>query len=291
MPELPEVESLRLSLVPLLLNQEIREVKVFKPKLVFGRGTKRLEDYNLATQFENELKGERILNIIRKAKKLYFILTNDKKIIVHLKMTGQLVYKYKDNITSGGHPINLLNQTLPNKHSHIIFTLEKGTLFYNDIRMFGYVILSKNHSSEEPEYKGIDPFDQEFTLEYFTSKLINQPGNIKKVFLEQKIVFGIGNIYSDEICFASKVIPTRLCKNITTKEAKIIYDKILMILNEAIDDGGSSIANYLLGDGTQGNYAKKHRVYGRSGKPCFVCQTKLEKIKISGRTTIYSYFI
>jgi formamidopyrimidine-DNA glycosylase len=293
MPELPEVESLRQSLIPFVRGQRIRSIQVTKPKLVSDKGTKRVEDIAKVQEFINSLTGEKIVGVDRKAKNLIFNFESSKVMMVHLKMTGQLVYQSHDkkNMALGGHPIQESEVKLPNKHSHVIFELEDGTLFYNDTRMFGYLLYYPNfeilETSNHFDELGLDPADPNFTAEYFIKNLAKTSSSIKRVFLSQKIVIGLGNIYADEACFQAKIRPTRSAKSLTKKEVEALWQAIVTIIPRAIQAGGSSVANYLLADGSRGNYARSHQVYGRGGLPCLICGRKLTKIEEAGRTTVY----
>ncbi|MBI3305702.1 hypothetical protein HYZ82_01040, partial [Candidatus Nomurabacteria bacterium] len=165
MPELPEVENLRRGLEKTITGQKIIEVKVNKPKLVSGKGTVRIASKKRQGEFILGLRGERFIKIERRAKNLIFRLSHNKTILAHLKMSGQFVYRpgqLRSRVFSsekavdtrverkktrpglqliiGGHPIELSERELPNKHTHVIFELERGTLFYNDTRMFGYLL-------------------------------------------------------------------------------------------------------------------------------------------------------
>jgi formamidopyrimidine-DNA glycosylase len=294
MPELPEVESLRRSLIPLIVGQKIVSVKVFKPKLVSNKGTVRTESAAKVKEFETELVGEHIKSLDRRAKNLILTTFSGKIVLIHLKMTGQLVYKSNNqdlDIVVGGHPIAISSVEVPNKHSHIIFELENGTLYFNDTRMFGYLLYFKSFEEVEAENHfenlGVEPFEESFTLKYFLEKMKGRKGNLKALFLSQEVVVGLGNIYCDEVCFDSKVLPTRNADSLSKKELETLYYSILKIIGLAVEAGGSSVANYLLGDGTKGNYAKQHKVYNRGGKECLVCGNILINQKLAGRTTVY----
>lgn len=291
MPELPEVENLRLGLNKFILNQKILEIKVNKPKIVSGKGTKRTASKKKQEEFIKNLSGEKIISIDRKAKNLIFKLSNNKIILAHLKMTGQFVYKDKKNAISGGHPIEISENTLPNKHSHIIFSLSSGTLYYNDIRMFGYVLYFENKEVLEKggHFKnlGKEPMNEDFTLSYFIEALKNKKKKIKSVLLDQDIVVGVGNIYADESLFESGINPERIANTLKKEEVEKLYKAIKRIIKKAILVGGSSVANYRLIDNTKGNYAREHKVYGKAGKECVKCKNKLKKILINTRTTIF----
>jgi formamidopyrimidine-DNA glycosylase len=110
---------------------------------------------------------------------------------------------------------------------------------------------------------------------------------LKKLFLDQRVVVGLGNIYADEVCFRAGVRPTRTVESLKLKDLKSLYTAITQILPEAVQDGGSSVANYLLADGQRGNFARKHFVYNRGGEDCKICASTLKKIKLAGRTTVY----
>lgn len=305
MPELPEVESLRIGLEKVIIGQKIVSIKINNTKIISKKSTsynvfewEKLQIENEKT-WQNNLLGQTFDKTTRRAKNLIITMKNGDLLLIHLKMTGQLVFvpslekldsnqkNQKSRIISGGHPIN--NLSLPNKHTHIVFELTNGTLFYNDIRKFGYVYYFKKGSFDQNHFKklGLEPFDPNFTLDYFSQKLKETKGIIKKVLLDQKIVVGLGNIYCDELCFASGILPQKSVQSLTEPEIKKLYNEIIRIIPLAILHGGSSISNYLLVDGKRGNYADFHLIYGKYGKHCSICNTILQKIKIGGRTTTF----
>ncbi len=308
MPELPEVEALRRGLVQRIIGSKILEIKVLNEKIISGKGTTRKADKNKTKEFTNNLIGKKIVEIKRRAKNLIFVLNSGEIILVHLKMTGQLVFVPKTKsppnplfterggIVHGGHPIQESENTLPHKHTYIIFNLDTGTLFYNDVRQFGYVLYYKNENILESQKHfdkiGVEPFDKEFTLKYFQNqieRLKNKKSqkSIKKILLDQEIVVGCGNIYCDEVLWASSVLPARLAKSLKEKEVEKIYKNILRILDKAINSGGSSVANYLLADGKRGNYADYHKVYQKQNTHCKFpkCTGIIKKENLFGRGT------
>lgn len=292
MPELPEVENLRIGLEKNILSQKVIKIEVRKPKLVSGNGTLRTASKKKVRDFEQGLKGEKFIAVERRAKNLIFKLTHGKIIIAHLKMTGQFVYKPKSGKQiTGGHPIKISEKTLPNKHTHIIFTLENGMLYYNDTRMFGYVLYypSTHAFEKENHFKayGKEPLDKTFTVKYFTEALKNKKGKIKTILLNQDIVTGVGNIYADESLFESGILPNRSASSLSKTEIEKLRNDIVRIMKRAIKVGGSSVATYRLVDNSQGNYAREHKVYGKAGKLCTKCKKPLEKIPIQTRTTIF----
>ncbi len=291
MPELPEVESLVRSLRKFIIGKKIIDVSVHKPKIISGSGTKRVESQDKLLEFIKSIKGQKIISIERRAKNIIIKLENDSLILVHLKMTGQLVYvENGKNKALGGHPIEISESTLPNKHSHIVFNLDKGTLFYNDIRMFGYVLyyekmsnlLENNHF----KYLGLEPWDTEFTLDFLYKSLNKSNSKLKTVLMNQKVVVGLGNIYVDEVCFRCKIRPDRISSSLTLSEVELLYENIIKVFDRAIELGGSSVANYIMADGSRGTFAREHKVYGRGGKECLVCGNILNKSTINNRTTV-----
>jgi formamidopyrimidine-DNA glycosylase len=298
MPELPEVESLKLGLIKYLIGQKIKKVEVQKPKLVSAKGTVRSESKAKVLEFIDGLEGETILNITRRAKNLIFELSSGKILLIHLKMTGQLVFKSSganfEPAVSGGHPIQESETKVPNKHTHITFELSQGFLFYNDVRMFGYLLYYPDIKSLESDKHfdklGLDPLSPDFTLKYFSSELKHSKSKLKSVFLAQKIVVGLGNIYADEVCFEAGVRPDRSCNSLTQSEVKKLFTATVRIISLAVELGGSSVSNYRLADGTRGNYAREHKVYGRAGKPCLKCGRILHNQTINSRTTVFCSF-
>lgn len=297
MPELPEVENLRQGLERAILGQKILQVEIKKPKLVSGKGTLRTASLTKKQEFIRGVVGEKFLNVKRRAKNLIFKLSNDKIILAHLKMSGQFVYQPSDKVSArqgkviGGHPIELSEKELPNKHTHIIFKLQKGTLYYNDTRMFGYLLYYRSGKTFEIENHfdayGVEPLSKEFGARYFFEALKNKKGKIKAVLMDQKIVTGLGNIYADESLFEAKIRPDRSASSVLQIEAVKLHKAIIRIMKRAIKLGGSSVATYRLLDETRGNYAREHKVYGKRGKMCVNCEQPLQKILIQTRTTIF----
>ncbi|MEK7505893.1 MAG: bifunctional DNA-formamidopyrimidine glycosylase/DNA-(apurinic or apyrimidinic site) lyase [Patescibacteria group bacterium] len=302
MPELPEVESLRRGLVKVLVGKTIKKVKVLAPKQVSGKGNKRFATSAKTRAFEKGLVGEKILGIDRRAKNLIFHFSHGKVMLVHLKMTGQLVYEdnrqqstdNKQKVTKkviGGHPMELSESVLPHKHTRVIFELSKGALYYNDTRMFGYLLYygSAEAFAEENHFEdiGLEPHDKNFTYDYFAENLKRQGGTLKKALMDQGVVTGLGNIYADEVVFEARVKPTRKPKSLKPQELKNLYKAINRIIPAAIKQGGSSVADYFLADGSRGNYARYHKVYGKSGEGCPNCRRLFTTIKLNGRTTVY----
>ena len=292
MPELPEVEALKIGLKKALVGSKILKASVKKSKIVSSSGTVRTENIDKVKEFETQIIGKTIVDIDRRAKNIIIKLSDKSIILVHLKMTGQMIFhptkstlQNQDNeIVVGGHPILESQNKLPNKHTQIIFDLNIGTLYYNDVRQFGYVLYYKNLYSLQKEKHfenlGTEPLSKDFNLPEFSVKLKQKNSPIKTVLLDQ-------SIYCDEVCFASGILPSKKCNSLSEIEISKLFFEIKRILHLAIKKGGSSVANYLLVDGTRGNYADFHLVYGKKNQKCSICGENLLDTKISGRTTIY----
>ncbi len=279
MPELPEVETVRRGLEKHLLQKKITQIKVLKKKLVKSD----------LKEFRGILIGNSFQSINRVGKLLIFALKNPAKfLLVHLKMTGQLIWQKGSEKIMGGHYEPHQKNEFPNKYSHLIFNFEDGgQLFYNDLRQFGYLkIVDKAELDKIYEKYGIEPGTENYTWENFRGNLVKHPKMILKSFLlNQQIIAGLGNIYVDEACFRSKVRPDRKVESLSDKESKLLFKKIREIIAEAIAMGGTTFRNYRDALGNKGNFTDKLQVYGREKQPCLICQTPIEKTKLAGRGT------
>jgi len=279
MPELPEVETIKNDLSKKILGKKITSIKISKPKIVKSS----------IVNFRKVLKNSYFEKIDRIGKLMIFILNkSDKFLLVHLKMTGQLIYVSKKNIIPGGHNYPKIDK-LPNKFSHIIFTFsDNSKLFYNDIRRFGYLKIANQKELEEVFSNfGLDPITNKFTKNDFLKILNSKKTNIKAFLLNQKYIAGIGNIYADEILFDSKIKPSRNIYSLSRIEKEMIYFAIKKILKKAIKMRGTTFSNYVDGKGNKGNFTKLLKVYQRENKKCFNCSRKIKKIRICGRGTHY----
>ena len=282
MPELPEVETVRSQLATELKNKKINGLEIRKPKLIKGS----------VLGFKKIVAGTKILGVTRRAKLIIINLENKYSILVHLKMTGQLVYRNKKILTVGGHPIKDGAKDLPNKYSHIIFSMtDGGELFFNDLRQFGYLKVVKTNKLEEIFIKsktGPEPLGNSFTLELFKSLLGKKSkSRIKSLLMDQSFVAGIGNIYAAEVCFSAKVDPRRLVRSLSTKEINDIYKHIIRILKLAIKKQGTSSKNFVDAYGNPGSYVPMLKVYGRQGLKCLKCKNEIQSLKLAGRGTNY----
>lgn len=278
MPELPEVDTIKTGLNKRILNKKIVQIEVSKPKLV----------RNSLAVFKKILKQNSIINIDRIGKLLIFDLEDQKNhLLVHLKMTGQLIYVVEDTMIAGGHETKDL-ETLPNKYSHIIFSFQDGSrLFFNDLRQFGYMhLVGKDHKEKVIKKYGLEPGAQNFTLKNFQAIFKNRKTILKALLLNQNIISGIGNIYADEICFRAGILPARRVDSLKETEIKKLYQACQFIIQKAIKHGGTTFRDYRQSDGGKGNFIKHLKVYHCQGQKCLVCKKNLiKRIKVSGRST------
>lgn len=279
MPELPEVETIKNDLKKMILNKKIADVLVHKKKIVKN-------SYNI---FLKELKGNVFKNISRIGKLIIFHLKSGQYLLIHLKMTGQLIYCSKNNCITGGHEVPGMDDKLPNKYSHVIFSFsDKSTLYFNDMRQFGYLkIVNKNELEKIKSKYGIEPLTKNYTLDNFKKIFQGRRISVKAVLLNQNLVSGIGNIYADEILFKSGIRPTRIASCVKEDEIKKMFKAIELILKKAIKYRGTTFSDYVDSRGKKGNFTKLLKVYGRDGKKCFRCNGVVKKIKLAGRGTRY----
>ena len=207
-------------------------------------------------------------------------------------MTGQLLYKKTTPKFLGGHTMKKEQITIPNTHTRVEFQFTDGsTLYFQDMRKFGYVELYSDHALEQyflEKKLGVEPLDKRFTFAYFNEQLKRHGStSIKAVLLNQSLIAGIGNIYADDICWLAKVKPMRTVDNLTTIEQKNIHAACKTILREAIRLGGTSFSHYYKIDGQLGSYWEKRKVYGWTGEPCRRCHGRIKKTRCAGRGTHY----
>jgi formamidopyrimidine-DNA glycosylase len=282
MPELPEVETIRRGLNPKIVGQTITEVEVRLPKIVRGSS----ED------LQSALINQHFSAIDRRGK-LLILWLEDKEhaLLIHLKMTGQLIYRHGSEQIAGGHPWPEFGGELPNKYSHVIFHfVDGGVLFFNDLRQFGYLqLVDKEDVAKIISQYGLEPGLSEFTPEAFLSKLEKRRGKLKAVLLDQKIFSGLGNIYVDESCFWAEVLPTRAVETLTHNERLRLHAAIVEVISKAIEHSGTTVHDFVDADGKRGNYSDLLMVYGRGGESCLRCGSTrggvISKTKFAGRGT------
>lgn len=268
MPELPEVETVRRTLLELVKGKTIEQVIVHWPKLV-----KKPDD---ARQFQDALKGQTILDVGRRGKFLLISL-DDYVLVSHLRMEGRYaLHKSSEDY---------------DKHTHVLFRFtDNSELRYRDVRKFGTMHLFKK-GQEETELPlsqlGPEPFVDEFTPDYLAEKIKNTKRFIKTVLLDQRIVVGLGNIYVDEALFRAGIHPERIASELDEIEIKRLHTEVVATLLEAVDSGGSTIRSYVNSQGKIGSFQLQLYVYGRKGEPCKRCGAEIQKKITGGRGTHY----
>lgn len=299
MPELPEVETVVRELNKKLKNRIIASVQVNAPKMIAVGpdvvSNRREVSSSQVLKFIKLLQGQKVLSVKRRAKLIIFEFSRELFLLVHLKMTGQFIFEdQKQHLKTLG-KYRLLNKIfapltqLPSKHTHVVFKLrDKSCLYFNDVRKFGYLkLVSQSELAHVREFKdyGPEPLAKAFTLQKFKTQIQKRKtGKIKQVLMDNAVVVGIGNIYSDEILFHAKVRPMRTPASLSEKEKKYIFKYILEVLKKAIKAKGSSVGDFIRTDGNWGSMGKHHFVYGRRGQKCKKCGTMIESIKLGGRT-------
>jgi formamidopyrimidine-DNA glycosylase len=279
MPELPEVETVRIGLSQLVIGKQIAAVWHDWPKSFPNAD----EDVN---QF---LVDSEILSVRRRAKVLLIELDSKYTLVIHLKMTGQLVFVGRERF-GAGHPSDSLISDLPDKSTRVILDFNDGSkLFFNDQRKFGWVKLLPTAEVPSIDFMkkvGPEPLAADFTPKQFRERIRRRANtNVKAALLDQTVVAGIGNIYADESLWGAKINPATLVKNISEKDMNTLFVQLQEILQLAIDKGGSSNRNYVNAEGKKGSYMDFARVFRREGQPCTRCGTLIEKSRVAGRGT------
>jgi len=275
MPELPEVETIKRDLTGIVVDKRIEEVVI----LPDPRGIRALRRYPSIPGFITKITGTRIEEINRRGKYLLFLLNSRETLLCHLGMSGQLIYRPSVS------PID--------RFSRIIFRLNNGhDLRFIDPRKFGelYLISPKDGDMTiDPSRLGWEPLSDDFGRDKLSRALRGRSLNIKGFLLDQKIIAGIGNIYSCEILFRAQIHPSRPASSLSDDQITRLYSAIREILEEAVQCRGSTAADarYADGFGKPGGFQMKHKVYQREGKTCLDCGDLIERYKMGGRSTFF----
>ncbi|MDF7669562.1 bifunctional DNA-formamidopyrimidine glycosylase/DNA-(apurinic or apyrimidinic site) lyase [Lactobacillus sp. ESL0703] len=267
MPEMPEVETVRRTLLPLIKGKTIKEITLWYPKIIAS-------DHD---EFVKQVTGQKVLTIDRYAKYLLIRLSGDLTIVSHLRMEG----KYR--LTTVAEP--------KDKHDHVQFAFTDDTaLRYNDVRKFGRMQLVATGTEKIVtgiSKLGFEPNSTEFTVEFLAAGLSRKKKNIKSTLLDQTIVAGLGNIYVDEVLWETKIHPLSVASQIPREKVAELHDNINALITLAIAKRGTTVHTYLDANGETGGFQKMLRVYGHQGEPCARCGNSLEKIKVNGRGTTF----
>ena len=281
MPELPEVEIVKLSLKKTIKSKKILKVKVNNRNLRF----------KIQKDFEALLKRRKIIDVNRKAKYLIIILDDNKYLIMHFGMSGTLHLLKKEFDFKNTNLSFYKGPNFPSKHNHIELFFDEFKIVYNDPRRFGFVkfLNSKKELVKYLKNFGMEPLEKKFNIKYLKKILNNKNKNIKNILLDQKYISGIGNIYANEILFFSKINPNKLGKKINIREMKKLLVFSKKVLKKAIKKGGSTIRDFKNTKGIAGAFQNEFKAYNRENKNCLNkrCLGKIIKVFISNRS---SYF-
>lgn len=291
MPELPEVETVRRGLKPFILNKKIIQVIPEPGKCFQGEAT--------------DVAGATVTGLRRRGKALLIDLDNGKTMMVHLRMTGQLIWRgsssgrISSQLTSpqvdaraenfaAGHPSKNFTAELPNSQTRATFVFADGKLFFNDQRKFGFVKILPTGEVEQDAFIASlakEPWEMPDN-ELYEKCQRHGRSPIKAVLLDQKLIAGLGNIYADESLFYAGVHPAMRAGDLTEAEVAKIREGACVMMQRAIDSGGSTMATYIRPDGTTGDYLEKFaQVFRRQGQKCRRCGEIIQKTRVAGRGT------
>jgi formamidopyrimidine-DNA glycosylase len=274
MPELPEVEAIKLQLGKFLKGHKIVSVDVRNPKTFAGN--------------PKDIIGGKVIGTRRFGKVSVVDLDNKYSILTHVKLTGQYIYR-GPNLSNPEELSKKVTGGVPGPHTLVTFNLDKGgVLYYNDVRRFGWIRIVKTSEVEtEPFIKklGPEPF-KDLTQDKFKEILDKSARSIKVVLMDQEKMGGVGNIYANDALWLAKINPKTPAKEVPPEKVKDLYDAILSVLKEGIKWGGASELAFVTPDGTEGQYQGHTLAYGHEGEPCERCQKAIfEKYFLGGRGT------
>lgn len=295
MPELPEVETVKRGLQELLVGHVIKDVTFDWPKSF----------PNAADDVQQFLIGARVVTVERRAKVLLIELSSKHSLVVHLKMTGQLVYiadkhakehpkspifNPKSTLRFGaGHPNDSLIGALPDKSTRVTLVLDGAKLFFNDQRKFGWMRLMPTAEVMNIDFMqkvGPEPLSSEFTSAVLFERLQRRKNtSIKAALLDQTVLAGIGNIYADESLWGARIHPETKISLLSKSQVTKLHAELQAVLQLAIEKGGSTDKNYVNAEGKKGSYMSFARVFRREGQACPRCNYEIIKLKVAGRGT------
>lgn len=280
MPELPEVETVRTGLQKLIVGKTITGV---------------VNDWaksfpSARTDVKAFLIGAEVVVVRRRAKVLLIELSSEYSLVVHLKMTGQLVFVGDKSRFGAGHPNGSLIGNLPDKSTRVTITFsDNSKLFFNDQRKFGWMRLVPTIEVPNIAFMktvGPEPLNSDFTQAMFRERLLKRPNtNIKATLLDQKVIAGVGNIYADESLWGAKINPSQIVKTLSEAKTNLLFKELQYVLKLAIEKGGSTNRNYVNAEGKRGSYMDFARVFRRENLPCPRCGTVIIKTRVAGRGT------
>ena len=271
MPELPEIETVKLGIEKTVLGSAIISTKIFRRDLRF----------TIAEHFEKLILKKRVLGVGRRSKYLLFFLSNKITIVLHLGMSGRI------NLSTESK-----NKYKPKKHDHLIISFDNQfLLIYNDPRRFGFIEIIEGNYADYQRFKyiGIEPLSKKFDKQHLWSKIKNSSRSLKNILMDQKVVAGLGNIYVSEALWDCRIKPTRIGKKMSLIECERLVASIKKVLKKAIKFGGTTLKDFRQVGGEVGYFQNKLQVYGKEGQACLrgKCKGAVGKIIISGRSTFY----
>ncbi|MBQ3452827.1 bifunctional DNA-formamidopyrimidine glycosylase/DNA-(apurinic or apyrimidinic site) lyase [Candidatus Saccharibacteria bacterium] len=270
MPELPEVETIRRGLSQLIIQQKLTSIEVHCAKSFIGK----------------PITGT-VTNIRRFGKALVIDLDNDTSLMIHLRMTGQLIFDGESRYAAG-HPSDNFLADLPNRQTRVILKFNNGTLYFNDQRKFGFIkTILTSEVEGDPFIKKLAKEPWDMTPSEFHAKLQRHSQScVKATILDQTIIAGLGNIYADEALFTAKIHPLTKSGALSLEKATTLLQAAREVMDRSIASGGSTMRTYVKADGTKGDYLEKFaQVFRREGKPCPICGSTIMKIRVAGRGT------
>jgi formamidopyrimidine-DNA glycosylase len=277
MPELPEVETIRIGLQRYLVGHTIQAITINLQKQISGD-----------TQ---AIIGSKIIAVKRFGKGLVIELNNGYSITAHVKMTGQLLYKaphLSKQVIAGNAKVEIAS--LPDKYTHVIFHFDHdASLFYRDVRQFGWIkIVRSDLVASQPYFKKLGPEPlRDLTFKQFKNILTKRKTPIKQLIMDQSVIAGVGNIYANDALFVSRIHPQRPANSLLEEEQKGLFAAIEQVLKKGIEVGGASEWSYVDALGKSGRYQEYFQVYRKQGQPCPRCGTKIEEIRLGGRGTFF----
>lgn len=277
---MPEVETVRTGLARLLPGRHIKAVDFDWPKSF----------PNAQADVDEFVIGAEVVEIRRRAKVLLIELSSKYSLVIHLKMTGQLVFASVDERFGAGHPNDSLVGRLPDKSTRVTLTFtDDSRLFFNDQRKFGWMRLIPTAEVANLDFfkkVGPEPLSGDFDWRQLRERLLRRKNtNIKAALLDQTVVAGVGNIYADEALWGARLHPSTSVRSVSAAKFHKLYDELVYVLRLSIEKGGSSDRNYVNAEGKKGSYISFARVFRREGKPCPRCGHTIIKIRVAGRGT------
>lgn len=279
MPELPEVETIRRGLETLIISKKIVSVDHDNPKSF----------PNAPEQVRSFVVGSTITGVRRRAKVLLIDLDTEYTLVIHLKMTGQMVYR-GEQIFGAGHPNDSLVGKLPDKSTRVTLTFDDAShLYFNDQRKFGWMKLYPTIEVPNIDFMrrvGPEPLEPEFTADDFVARISRRnKTTIKAALLDQTVIAGVGNIYADESLWAARIHPASRVQAVGDERLRLLLSELRLVLALSIEKGGSTDRNYVDAGGKKGSYLSFANVFRLEGKPCPRCGTVIVKSRVAGRGT------